>query len=258
MRNSASVEVDTEQMSQTEELLRSYCQELRTEERLNHRLERENEQLRKSASDLAASVARKSQLIALQESKVGQFRGKIRKLSEENETLRVKLSETEETCKFLEFDLGFALRKAERLEEDLKVLLSSPTAPCDSSRVHFRHISFIPTLPGIEESDAEDPTQSSSRRGLSSDFGYETPDEDLFSLRKELFPASEKDPCKGNSFASVSGLAVERQGTLWVPGVRRRHYCRGSVIAEFLRGRRVWGLLQQLWMLMFRYVSRPR
>ena len=180
------------------------------------------------------------------EGEVRRCRGKIKALSEDNEALRQKVREAEDACKFLEFDLGLALRKAERMEEDLKLLLSSPTAPCDPSRVHFRHISFIPTLPEIEESDAEDPTQSSSRRGLSSDLGWETSDEDLFSLRKELFPAS--DACK-NSFASV-------------PGGRKasRPYwgCRGSVVASFLRGRRVWGLVQQLWMLVFRFMRRPR
>lgn len=204
-------------------------------------------------------MARKTQAVVGCEGEVRRCRGKIKALSEENEALRQKVREAEDACKFLEFDLGLALRKAERMEEDLKLLLSSPTAPCDPSRVHFRHISFIPTLPEIEESDAEDPTQSSSRRGLSSDLGWETSDEDLFSLRKELFPAS--DACK-NSFASVAGLAVEKQSSVWVPGGRKasRPYwgCRGSVVASFLRGRRVWGLVQQLWMLVFRFMRRPR
>lgn len=203
-------------------------------------------------------MARKTQTLTVCEGEIRRCRGKIRDLSEENQALRQKVREAEDTCKFLEFDLGLALRKAERLEEDLKLFLSSPIAPCDSSRVHFRHISFIPTLPEIEESDAEDPTQSSSRRGLSSDLGYETSDEDMFSLRKELFPAS--DACK-NSFVSVSGLAVEKQSAVWVPGgrrVNRQCWGRGSVVPAFLRGRRVWGLVQQLWMLVFRYMRRSR
>lgn len=218
---------EEEEMDETEDLIRSYCQELRMEERKNRKLERENEQFRKTASELASSVARKSQTIAVMEGKMVKYRDKIQLLSTENGDLVAKLKEMQETCKFLEFDLNTALRKIEGLEEDMKFLLSSTPMVSESPQAHNRHISFLPFLPGIEESETED--GSVTRRGLSSDLGWDTQEEVVFSLHKER-----------NTRREVSGSGVEK-GLLSV-----------------LRGKTVWGVVRVVWVLLFRYVRRRR